>query len=165
MDCEHVRMHIAPLLDGELGPAEEQLIGEHLEACAACADFAERVAAQDLAPPGPDPRTAQPDFWQAMDQAVDTEWLRIQRAAPSRPPVWRRQVTVGVPLLAAMAAALLLSIGYGAYASQDAAAARAQTAQLGQELERERRLAATPAKPVQVDAFKLATYTPHRGTF
>ncbi len=166
MDCEDLRTRVAPLLDGELGPAEEQLVGEHLEHCGACAEFVEQIAAQDLVPPGPDPRTSKPEFWTGMDAAIDDEWHRIQAASPStKPRLWKRNVSIAAPVLVAMAATLLLSIGVSAYALDQADEARATTAQLSQELERERRLAATPAEPVQVDAFNLATYTPHRGTF
>jgi anti-sigma factor RsiW len=79
MDCAKLRERIAPLLDGELEPAEERAAHVHLERCPACAALVERAAVVPLPAPAT-PMAEDPEFWVAMDRALDEE--------AQRPPPW-----------------------------------------------------------------------------
>ncbi|MFH1467756.1 MAG: zf-HC2 domain-containing protein [Pseudomonadota bacterium] len=83
MECAELRERIAPLLDGELSPAEERAAHAHLARCEACAAMVERAAVVPMpAPAAPAPES--PEFWAAMDRALDEE--------AHRPAPWVRRV-------------------------------------------------------------------------
>ena len=83
MDCSELHERIAPLLDGELGPAEERAAYEHIEHCEACAALVERAAMVPL-PGRAAPVPESPDFWAAMDRALEEE--------ARRPTSWPRRL-------------------------------------------------------------------------
>ena len=72
MNCAELRECVAPLLDGELEPAELEAAAAHLEHCDACAELVEKLATVPLRPAASAP-SAPPEFWDAMDRALAAE--------------------------------------------------------------------------------------------
>jgi len=75
MNCAELRECVAPLLDGELEPEKLEAAADHLEQCESCTELVENLASVPLRPV-PVQAPAQPDFWDAMDQALDAEATR-----------------------------------------------------------------------------------------
>jgi predicted anti-sigma-YlaC factor YlaD len=110
MDCATLRERVAPLLDGELEPDELDAAAEHLEACEDCAAFVERLAEMPVEI-GEPVSPAQPDFWDAMDQALAAEATR-EPGPVVRARAWFRadlKITRG----AALVYLLLLGLAFG----------------------------------------------------
>ncbi len=106
MDCAQLRECVAPLLDGDLEAELLDAAAEHLEECEACAALVERLASVPLRPV-PAQAPDQPDFWDAMDRALDQEATRppgpVERA--------RRWLTGELRISRAAAAVYLLLLG------------------------------------------------------
>ncbi len=118
MNCWRTRQLIAAYLDGELSPAETELIDDHLRACPECEELRERIAAippLDLPRLEPD---AEADIWARMDDALDAAWERQERGVERGAVVnalegarsWLRGRRVAIPLPVA-AAYLLIIVG------------------------------------------------------
>jgi anti-sigma factor RsiW len=72
MNCRELRECVAPLLDGELEPALVEQASAHMDQCPECAALVERLAAVPLRPV--EVRApANPEFWDAMDDALAAE--------------------------------------------------------------------------------------------
>jgi anti-sigma factor RsiW len=118
MNCWRTRQLIAAFLDGELSPAETELIDDHLRSCPECSELRDRIA--DIPPldlPRLDP-DAEADIWARMDDALDAAWERQERglergvAAGALAGIrsWLRGRRVAIPLPVA-AAYLLIIVG------------------------------------------------------
>ena len=96
MDCTTVQDLSVAFLENELSPGETEQFTEHVDRCETCADLLARLAAQhaDLAslPPPPDPRLAEPGFWDRMDEALATEAAHAPLPHASVSPVPRSHV-------------------------------------------------------------------------
>jgi hypothetical protein len=108
--CQDVRVCAAALLDGQLSPAEEQLMEEHLFQCEECSDFLTQLEEQYLQPPHL--QIIQDDeYWSEMDSVLQSELDQAdQRAVQHLPLKW----------MLIYAALLLLSILWGSYEHQKA---------------------------------------------
>ncbi|MDP7111882.1 MAG: zf-HC2 domain-containing protein [Myxococcota bacterium] len=118
MNCWRTRQLIAAFLDGELSPAETELIDDHLRSCPECSELRDRIA--DI-PPLDLPRLepdAEADIWARMDNALDAAWERQERglergaaaSALSGIRTWLRGRRVAIPVPVA-AAYLLIIVG------------------------------------------------------
>ncbi len=79
MNCWRTRQLLAAYLDGELSPAETELISEHVQACPECSELRDRIAA---IPPLDLPRLdseAEDEIWSRMDDALEIAWQKHER--------------------------------------------------------------------------------------
>ncbi len=79
MNCWRTRQILAAYLDGELSPAETELIEDHLRACPECEELRDRIASippLDLPRLEPD---AEAEIWSRMDDALEAAWQRHER--------------------------------------------------------------------------------------
>lgn len=169
MDCPTVQDLSVAFLESELSPGETEQFTDHIDRCETCADRLARLAAQDAdlasLPPPPDPRLAEPGFWDRMDEALATEAAHALAPPETAQSVWRRPLHVSPLGLMAYAAALLLAIAWGWMQHQDAQASAALAEAMQVELEQERRLSGASPEPVRVEQYRPVSYTPRRGTF
>ena len=111
--CQDIRICAAALLDGQLSPAEEQLVDEHLYACTKCSEFIGQLEEQDLQPPNL--QIIQDDvYWSEMDAALHAELDAAEQKSVAK---MSDQVS-NKKWLWFYAAALLLSILWGSYEHQ-----------------------------------------------
>lgn len=79
MNCWRTRQLMAAYLDGELSPAETELIADHVRICPECAELRDRIAAiPALDLPRLDPE-AEDEIWSRMDDALEAAWQRHER--------------------------------------------------------------------------------------
>lgn len=149
MDCRDARDRLASWLDGELAPAEAELLEMHLDACPACRDLAERLSAQapvlELVRPAPDRNLEREGWWDRMDAALAEEMARRERADRGRRRVLAvaaRRVAVPLPVLGALVLLAAAAAAWGWSARREAARARDEAMRAGLALERVERLAA-----------------------
>lgn len=107
MSCDELRPLLAGLLDGELEPAEEDVVRAHLAGCPGCAheleaqrEVALRVRAA-AGPPGPSP-----EAWRELERALAGQLAA--EAPPRSAPRWLRPALTLAALAASIAAALWL---------------------------------------------------------
>lgn len=167
MDCEQARDQLVALLDEELSRSAARLLEDHLERCADCAALTDRLRQHQISPPRVEVPAEGDPFWDRMDQGLAAAWAKADVPPPPEPlqvmarPGRRSRAFVGL----LYAAGLLLAVAWGATAQVRALHAEAEVTRLQLALEREQRLAAeAPAAPPE-DGYRLANYTPHRGTF
>ena len=98
--CNDVELCAAALLDGQLSPAEEQLVEEHLETCEACCDLINVLSEQQLEPPRLQIIQTQ-DYWDEMDAVLQEE---LERAEESTAMV------ISWPQIALYAAVLIVTV-------------------------------------------------------
>lgn len=106
--CQDIRICAAALLDGQLSPAEEQLMEEHLFECQECSDFLGQLEEQHMQPPRL--QIIQDDeYWSEMDSVLQAE---LERAESN--------TSKGISLQWGIlyAAILLLSLLWGGYEHQ-----------------------------------------------
>jgi len=101
--CNDVELCAAALLDGQLSPAEEQLVEEHLMNCESCCDLLDALGEQQLEPPRLQIIQRQ-DYWDEMDAVLQDE---LERAEEPRSPA------VSWPQIALYAAVLMLTLVWG----------------------------------------------------
>ena len=166
MNCGQVTERLAAFLDGQLAPAEAEILAGHLHGCTPCHQVCDAMMAQDFAPMTADEMDAgcsAPGFWDAMDSALEAE---LDGLAPRSVP-GGRGVRVGLPVSVALAyaAAFLLAVAWGYQHMERADSAEAAAQRLQEQLEQERRLAADPPATPGVPAYRPVVYTPQRSTF
>lgn len=108
--CRDVESCAAALLDGQLSPGEEELVGEHLEQCCACAELIDAMEGQRLIPPRIQ-LIEETEYWDDMDAVLQAE---LDRAELEKRPVLSKQ------LIFVYAAVLLLSLIWGWHQRQRA---------------------------------------------
>ena len=101
--CTDVEICAAAILDGQLSPAEEQLVEEHLMHCSACCDLIDALGEQRLEPPRIQ-IIQQQDYWDEMDAVLQEELERAEEDTP---------MTFSWSQLALYAAVLLLTLAWG----------------------------------------------------
>ena len=105
--CQDIRICAAALLDGQLSPAEEQLMEEHLFECDACAEFLGQLEEQKIQPPRL--QIIQDDeYWSQMDAVLQAELDKAERKSPKPSIKW----------FIAYAVVLILSLIWGNYEHQ-----------------------------------------------
>lgn len=113
MNCVDLRDRVVPWEDGELGPSEALLVERHLDGCASCRAFADRLASTRPAPP---PLAVPADVLARLARATDVDLLAARarepehRAMPRLFPGRRLNVPLGALLLLLLAAG---SVGWG----------------------------------------------------
>ena len=75
--CHDVELCAAALLDGQLSPAEEQLVEEHLESCESCCDLIDALGEQQLGPPRLQIIQNQ-DYWDEIFESVNMDFLPLE---------------------------------------------------------------------------------------
>ncbi|MEL6344212.1 MAG: zf-HC2 domain-containing protein [Myxococcota bacterium] len=159
MDCQSVSDRIAGWVDDQLSPGERELVDDHLSRCESCRAMADAMRQMTLTPPAP---PALPDgFWDRMDGTLSDEMDRVAQLPPPAPtiprtPLLKRQLTISVPALMALAAAVLLSISFGVYGQLKSAEAERMLTQTIQHHERLQRLHATPAPAIEQQDYSVA---------
>jgi hypothetical protein len=109
-ECREVEPLLSPWLDGELDESRDRAVRAHLRSCPACAERAEELrqiqgAAAALAPHEPPA-----DLWARVEARLARE------EEPARPrwwwwlQAWRRPLLLGSAGLAAVAAAVILTV-------------------------------------------------------
>lgn len=83
MICSEVRERLIPWHDGEVGPSEAALLSEHVEGCASCAAFDQRLRATAPRPP---PVKMPPDISARLDAAFDIDALLAKASEPAPAP-------------------------------------------------------------------------------
>lgn len=179
MDCNTVHDRLAAWLDGELAPADQRWLEQHLERCMGCAqhaaDLAEQQELLEQLPPPRLPRLQEASFWEPMNAKLAPALEVLHRRpppTPSRPSFWSRELAI-TPVAVAiygglMAALVLWSLRLHLHLDE----AELQIQDLTQQVERSERLDAAPlpmpAEPEPAyadDGFRTVTYTPERGHF
>ena len=168
MDCRTAEDLMAGFIDGELSPGHHDLLEEHLQHCPSCSSLLEQLAEQPLAPPPMPPMGD--DFWSKMDgalgDAMDAALLEEEAPAPAVVPAAKKTWRPSAALLF-YAASLMFALGWGMYSHHQLQVSQAETAQLRDALDRERRLSVQPASlPVTLpgSGYQFANHTPSRGT-
>jgi anti-sigma factor RsiW len=179
MDCKTVHDRLAAWLDGELAPADQRWLEQHLERCMGCsqqaADLAEQQEMLEQLPPPSLPRLHEASFWAPMQAKLAPALDELQRRPlpkPIKPSFWRRELAitpVAITIYGALMAALLL---WSLRLNVQLDAADVQIQDLTQQVERSERLDAAPlplpAEPEPAyanDSFRPVNYTPERGHF
>lgn len=101
--CHDVELCAAALLDGQLSPAEEQLVEEHLESCESCCDLIDALGEQQLEPPRLQIIQNQ-DYWDEMDAVLQEELERAEEPTA---------MVTSWPQIALYAAVLLVTMLWG----------------------------------------------------
>ena len=101
--CRDVELCAAALLDGQLSPAEEQLVEEHLMNCEACCELIDTLAEQQLEPPRLQIIQRQ-DYWDEMDTVLQEELERAEEP---------KTMVISWPQIVVYAAVLILTILWG----------------------------------------------------
>lgn len=179
MDCNSVHDRLAAWLDGELAPAEQRWLEQHLERCMGCAQLATDLAEQqeqlEHLPPPSLPRLQEASFWEPMQARLEPALAELERRPPSKPRApsfWSRRLAITPTALVIygglMAALLLWNVRLHVILSE--ADDRAQ--ELTERVEQAERLEATPqpmpSSPDYAntnDNFRPVNYTPERGHF
>jgi hypothetical protein len=107
--CRDVEICAAALLDGQLSPAEEEMVGDHLEHCDACAGLIDALETQRLKPPRIK-LIQDNDYWEEMDVVLQSELDRAEQEQQGIPP----------KTILLYAAILLLSLAWGWHQRQRA---------------------------------------------
>ena len=135
--CSDVLLCAAAWLDGQLSPAESEFMEEHLSQCSKCEELVLRMSEQELEPP--QLRLIQDnDYWSEMDDVLATELEEAQRISQRKMP-WK--------VLALYAAALLLSVLWGAHHRQRANTLEEMVESQQRTLEHLERISAQPETP------------------
>ncbi len=170
MDCLMISSRVAAFVDGELESCECERFVLHIETCDPCTQIVIQIEAQRFSPLSADQRRSiceRGAFWGEMDTELNGH-LDALVVAPVGP--WhRRRGGLPVPMVVAYAAAILLAVVWGVQQQERAQLAELASEHLGQQLEKERRLAAQPGvitPPVSGDgSYKVVTYAPERASF
>ena len=142
IDCADIHTLAAAWLDEQLSPAEQELFETHLESCAACQKFIERLSLQTIAPPVIELSRAH-DYWQQMDAALVDELDRLEQ---EQQVVNATGVTPHRATVFALVAVLMLSFLWGISEHRRAVSLEQQVLHQAQTIEHYERLSAQPSK-------------------
>ena len=147
ISCERVQQVAVPWLEGQLAPAELELIGAHLERCEQCSTYIAQLDLVDLRPPRihhahPSRKLA---YWDEMDTQLQSEMGRhYDSTMPSQSSEneWPKSAVVF------LAASLLLSLFWGIQQQQRVEELHSQLQQQAREIERMERMFSSPPQPI-----------------
>ncbi len=168
MDCDSFRDRVAPFVEGQLGPAESEQMGTHIDRCSHCADLITALDQQVFSPLTSEERTricGVGGFWSDMDSVLAEQMGALHAPRSGSAPWTRRRVAMPVPMIIAYAAALTLAVVWGMSVQQRADRVEVAIEKLSRDLEIERRLASDPKSERIPSAYRVVNHTPQRGTF
>jgi hypothetical protein len=154
MNCDQVIDRAVAWVDGELSPAEMELVEDHLLMCEACSTAIEQLAALEIQPPQLQLRMA-PNYWEKMDDVLAEE-LEARKSSNSHSFFQSQMFWV-------LAAGLLLSFSWGVYEYKRAEDLATLVQHQQQSMERMQRISIQPKSPPRTQSYVVpVNYVPRR---
>ncbi len=169
MRCSKARTRIVPWLDGELSPADSEVLEQHVADCKKCSEYMELMGKTNPSKTAPTHEPLPEAHWSSMHQSVmaafdDHDIQERQRIASAwLPPIPRHQAAA-----IAYAAILVLALSWGWSNHKAAVEANVARDSALEQLERYQQVVAEqqPLAPLpQLPQVRPAAYVPYRDTF